>query len=652
MFKSRGLFKHVPCPSKHACSLPNCIFDHEFIAEIDAPANKGQVYDPAEVSQPSSPPPLKRRRLESQELPNVEPLPKVQSTLTNNDAQNLNGVTTLAPHAEPQTQTLKRKRDEDSPKMDLDELEPPSEPKDRETTSNTTNDTKLASKQPVSILKPVSPPPVARKSSQSQKPAQDEPFHPRRVDHPPLQLGDRDKKIKLLYTQLKKKQDDLRMDKTIEPKLLMSVKELQKLVLDEEEAIAKTASAATYNGMLSGRLTYYKTMKAADYKSWIVQHRSAKSVSAESDVNTAPMLLIEVETGLGSVEKEVAILKMLRTGLHQHEKHGYIVKKPSDDEIAKAKAADNANGGYEKCDRCERRFQVFPGRDPATGQLASGGQCYHHWGRCQQGRYTCCNQQPGARTCATAEHHVFKTSDPARLASLWQFEETPARSDGRKRGPVVFDCEMVYTTRGFELVRLTALSWPTKKTLLDILVQPFGEILDLNTRFSGVTPQMYADAPMYDVSKRPKYTPDEKLQKVKSPKIARLLLFDLLDLHTPLIGHAIENDLNACRVIHPFVIDTVLLYPSIRGLPYRRKLRDLAREHLKRSIQAESAQGHDSKEDSEATGDLARVKVKEKWNQLAMQGFWWKGDALMPAQAKPKPGGAQTILSSPRQRMG
>ncbi len=53
---------------------------------------------------------------------------------------------------------------------------------------------------------------------------------------------------------------------------------------------------------------------------------------------------------------------------------------------------------------------------------------------------------------------------------------------------------MCYTVRGMELVRLTATSWPDGKELLDVLVHPVGEILDLNSRYSGVSPEDIVNA--------------------------------------------------------------------------------------------------------------------------------------------------------------
>ena len=52
------------------------------------------------------------------------------------------------------------------------------------------------------------------------------------------------------------------------------------------------------------------------------------------------------------------------------------------------------------------------------------------------------------------------------------------------------------------------------------------------------------------------------------------------------------------RIIHPTIIDTVLLYPHSRGLPLRNGLRNLMRQHLNRDIQVDGAGGtkggHDS----------------------------------------------------------
>lgn len=184
-----------------------------------------------------------------------------------------------------------------------------------------------------------------------------------------------------------------------------------------------------------------------------------------------------------------------------------------------------------------------------------------------------------------------------------------------------------------ELIRLTAVSWPDGKPLLDILVRPMGEILDLNSRFSGVFPEHYATAIPYNPSSPTQETSDSEpqpLQVVDSPAAAREVLFQHIQPDTPLIGHAIDNDLNTCRIIHPTIIDTVILYPAPRGgLPFRMSLKTLCRKFLEREIQTGGDRGHDSKEDAVATGDLVRVKAMETWKVLKAKGWIIKDGRLV-----------------------
>jgi DNA polymerase III epsilon subunit-like protein len=108
---------------------------------------------------------------------------------------------------------------------------------------------------------------------------------------------------------------------------------------------------------------------------------------------------------------------------------------------------------------------------------------------------------------------------------------------------------------------------------------------------------------------------------VPSPAAARALLTSYISPTTVLIGHAIDNDLNVLRLCHPTIVDTSLLYPHHGGLPYRFPLRKLAKDFLNIEIQVAGAEGHDSMEDSRATGDLVRVKVGRWWEKLKRMGW-------------------------------
>lgn len=48
------------------------------------------------------------------------------------------------------------------------------------------------------------------------------------------------------------------------------------------------------------------------------------------------------------------------------------------------------------------------------------------------------------------------------------------------------DCEMVYTTNGSELARLSVVD-ESFNTVIDMVVQPTNPVIDCNTEFSGLT---------------------------------------------------------------------------------------------------------------------------------------------------------------------
>jgi RNA exonuclease 1 len=56
-------------------------------------------------------------------------------------------------------------------------------------------------------------------------------------------------------------------------------------------------------------------------------------------------------------------------------------------------------------------------------------------------------------------------------------------------------------------------------------------------------------------------------------------------------------------------LDTSILYPHPRGLPYRRGLKELAAKYLNVFIQNDPGNGHDSFEDAAASMSLARLKL-------------------------------------------
>ena len=76
-----------------------------------------------------------------------------------------------------------------------------------------------------------------------------------------------------------------------------------------------------------------------------------------------------------------------------------------------------------------------------------------------------------------------------------------------------------------------------------------------------------------------------------------------------------ESDLRALKLVHSTVIDTSVVFPHKMGPPYKRALRMLVQENLRRIIQ-DSVDGHDSKGGEVACLDLMKQKAVEEVKKL------------------------------------
>lgn len=181
--------------------------------------------------------------------------------------------------------------------------------------------------------------------------------------------------------------------------------------------------------------------------------------------------------------------------------------------------------------------------------------------------------------------------NPHQLAGFVATLPPDGPSDKRSQYVRALDCEMVYTTKGMELARITVVD-EACNTVYESLVRPLGELLDCNTRFSGLTEDIMGTA----------------LHRLRDVQATLLLLFNS---HTILVGHSLESDLKALRLIHPTVVDTSVLFPHKLGLPRKRSLRVLAADLLQKIIQ-NSETGHDSAEDAITCMELLLWKLKQK----------------------------------------
>ncbi|TDH70728.1 hypothetical protein CCR75_004222 [Bremia lactucae] len=173
------------------------------------------------------------------------------------------------------------------------------------------------------------------------------------------------------------------------------------------------------------------------------------------------------------------------------------------------------------------------------------------------------------------------------------FVSTRSLPEGETRTPeqllLAIDCEMCRTTKGVELTRLTLIN-ANETVLVDEYVRPKNPIVDYCTQYSGITCDIMESTTMRLADIQEKF-----LEHVPAEAI--------------LVGHSIENDLQALQVLHRRVIDTVCMYPHPKGPPFRSALRFLASQFLNRSIQT-GTDGHCSVEDAVATLQLAQLKIK------------------------------------------
>ncbi|CUM63913.1 uncharacterized protein PRCAT00001501001 [Priceomyces carsonii] len=153
------------------------------------------------------------------------------------------------------------------------------------------------------------------------------------------------------------------------------------------------------------------------------------------------------------------------------------------------------------------------------------------------------------------------------------------------------DCEFCLSSNGDVVTRVSLLD--ENGVVFDDLVQPSEEIIDYKTKYSGITEDILkgATTSFHDVRNK---------------------ILDSVASNDILIGHSLNSDLNALKIIHLNVIDTAVLYEHPRGPPLKPSLRWLAEKYLNRLIQQGEAlgDGHSSVEDARACLDLVKLKLE------------------------------------------
>ncbi|XP_072758877.1 uncharacterized protein [Anoplolepis gracilipes] len=246
-----------------------------------------------------------------------------------------------------------------------------------------------------------------------------------------------------------------------------------------------------------------------------------------------------------------------------------------------------------KCIRCHKPFYV-----DYTGKYLYAEQCVYHYGKLLDGRingtmnckyWGCCRGLENSPGCETGKVHVWSGLMLPGLNGPFEgyvYTWPPKRwAHDFNYSIYAVDCEMCYTQYGLELTKVTFVDL-NGTVVYDEFVKPNTEIIDYNTRFSGIT--------------------EKNMLGAKTFNQVQYELMTLVHTETILLGHNLASDLRMLRLFHTKVIDTAQMFPHYKGFPYCNSLKRITQNVLHRNIQEDT---HDSIEDARAVIDLVLYKI-------------------------------------------
>jgi DNA polymerase III epsilon subunit-like protein len=153
------------------------------------------------------------------------------------------------------------------------------------------------------------------------------------------------------------------------------------------------------------------------------------------------------------------------------------------------------------------------------------------------------------------------------------------------------DCEMCRTSAQKNEVTRVSVVNEQEEVVFDSLVKPKNPIIDYLTQYSGITKKML--------------DPVTTSLRSVNKKLRKILPEDAI-----LVGQSLNFDLSAMGLIHPYVIDTSVIYnlSGVRGI--KSGLKTLMYEFLGEEIQNKGKAGHCSVEDSAAAMKLVKLKLE------------------------------------------
>ncbi|KJH39892.1 exonuclease [Dictyocaulus viviparus] len=164
--------------------------------------------------------------------------------------------------------------------------------------------------------------------------------------------------------------------------------------------------------------------------------------------------------------------------------------------------------------------------------------------------YPCCGKPLGVAGCSYSNSHVTETMKESVLADFYEAPQPMTAYDPRSSSFYAMDCEFVYTTWGKEPARITVVD-QYGADVIDCVFHPDHDLVDPNTQYSGLSEEEIEESRM-------------------TLREARDLLFEVVNSNTILIGHGLENDLKALRIVHDAVVDTSVLFRLVFSFFYWR----------------------------------------------------------------------------------
>ncbi|XP_053946451.1 RNA exonuclease 1 homolog isoform X2 [Anastrepha ludens] len=259
--------------------------------------------------------------------------------------------------------------------------------------------------------------------------------------------------------------------------------------------------------------------------------------------------------------------------------------------ITSAKPSRRPNDDERYCSRCGKVFNLKIYEEVCVDECNYHPKSAGYRRGFADNHHRCCQQPTGTPGCSYANYHVADYIDYDNLTGYVTTIKKEAKYIPTKKDIYALDCEMCYTTLGIELTRVTVVDI-NGRTVYDALVKPENKIVDYNTVYSGITEAMLK-------------------HETRTLRDVQAILMSMFHSKSILVGHSLDSDLKALKLIHSVIVDTSVLFPHKMGPPKKRALKTLCIENLKRIIQENEA-GHDSAEDAEVCIQLVKFYLRNK----------------------------------------